>query len=63
MTVDYKLTAINPFGILVQPQLNAFSVSALPLNQLRELVRLHHLVILRGFVTFNEADLFADYCS
>jgi L-tyrosine isonitrile desaturase/decarboxylase len=66
MAMTYHLTDMEPFGVLVQPRREILSVSDLPVDRLRELARQHHLVILRGFLTFagdeEGAAAFADYC-
>lgn len=66
MTTNYLLTAMEPFGVLVQPRSETFSVQDLPVNRLRELARQHHLMVLRGFLSFTAdkggSDRFADYC-
>lgn len=62
MTMNYEITEMRPFGVAVQPQGKSIPVTDLPVEQLRELARQHHLVLLRGFSTFEQADAFADYC-
>src|SRR5262245_41116012 len=63
----YDLSDVKPFGVLAQPRFEAFSVGDLPVDELRELARRHHLVVLRGFSTFahdaNGSDAFAEYCA
>ncbi len=62
MSAIYTTSLVSPFGVLVQPQVPGTPVGDLPIGELRELSRRHHLVILRGFTTFTEAEAFADYC-
>jgi alpha-ketoglutarate-dependent taurine dioxygenase len=47
----------------VQPCVENLDVRALPVDALRELARRHHLLVLRGFQTFESAAGFADFCS
>ncbi len=60
--MSYVQAEMKPFGIMIQPQGNRCPVGDLPVPRLRELVRRHHLLVLRGFSTFETADTFADYC-
>lgn len=63
--MNFKISERKPFGVVVQPEASS-PVGDLPVAQLRELARQHHLVLLRGFSTFAEdsegAEAFADYC-
>lgn len=61
--MSYAAVAMKPFGALVQPLHEVGHVSDLPVAEVRELARKHHLVLLRGFSTFTTAEEFADYCS
>jgi L-tyrosine isonitrile desaturase/decarboxylase len=59
MTVaDLAAERLHPFGMVVHPGRPAASVTELPVDRLRELVRAQHLLLLRGFSTFaSPADL------
>jgi alpha-ketoglutarate-dependent taurine dioxygenase len=60
--MTYETTQVNPFGVLVRPTSSKVDVRDLPIDRLRELARRHHLLVLRGFATFDSADAFAAYC-
>lgn len=60
MTTD--LTHMRPFGLLLQPRFTGHTLRDLPVDELREFVRKHHLMVLRGFSNFDSAGAFADYC-
>lgn len=63
MKTAYELTEMKPFGLLVQPRSETFSVGELPVGHMRELARQHHLIVVRGFSSFDGAEAFADYCA
>ena len=42
--MSFELTAMRPFGALVQPWVENCSVVDVPVDQVRELARRHHLV-------------------
>lgn len=58
----YKITSIEPFGLLLEPKKTGDDLNALNVDDLRELVRREHLMVLRGFHTFENTELFAEYC-
>lgn len=60
--MKYKTTRINPFGILIESNDSAQRVHALEIEELRQLFHKEHLVILRGFQTFEGAEDFSEYC-
>lgn len=60
--MSYKLTGIKPFGICMEPISNSTSIDELDVETLRSLFQQHHLVLLRGFNTFKNANDFSDYC-
>lgn len=61
--LNAELTALKPFGVLVQGGAPGRSAHELPIPALRELFRREHLVVLRGFAPFETAEGFADYCA
>lgn len=61
--MSFEVSKMKPFGVMVEPRHKGSFVGDLPVGQLRELARQHHLVLLRGFSTFTTADTFADYCA
>lgn len=60
--MTYKTTPIQPFGLLLQPQQFQDDVSMLNVDHLRELVWREHLIVLRGFNTFEDTESFSTYC-
>ena len=60
--MEHKATRLKPFGALVEPQTHGDDVRKLNVEFLRGLVRREHLVVVRGFRTFDGAEDFADYC-
>ncbi|BBM83729.1 TauD/TfdA dioxygenase family protein [Candidatus Uabimicrobium amorphum] len=59
--MDYKVTRLKPFGVLVEPD-GKNNVQDLNIESLRELFRQEHLVLLRGFETFQDMEDFPNYC-
>ncbi|WP_230942364.1 TauD/TfdA dioxygenase family protein [Burkholderia stagnalis] len=47
---------------MVRPASGRADVRELPTERMRELVRQHHLLVLRGFETFDGAEAFEAYC-
>lgn len=60
--MNYKISHLEPFGVLVEPINNQTSVKELDIEKLRDLFRQKQLVLLRGFDNFEASDDFADYC-
>ncbi len=61
-TPRHKVTALKPFGVLVEPFGGKVKVQDLNIDKLRELFTEHQLVVLRGFDTFENAEDFSGYC-
>lgn len=59
--MKHKTTRINPFGLLLEPE-QVCGVGDLDITHLRQLVWREHLIVLRGFHTFQHAESFAQYC-
>lgn len=59
--MEYKLTPIKPFGVLIEPT-SIHSINALNIEDLRQLFWQEQLIVLRGFNTFKNSEEFADYC-
>ncbi|RJQ76017.1 TauD/TfdA family dioxygenase [Pseudonocardiaceae bacterium YIM PH 21723] len=57
-----NVTPIDPFGAVVQSPEPGASLGELPVAELRELVRVEHLVLLRGFAAFGTAEELSRYC-
>ncbi|CCN85527.1 PvcB protein [Vibrio nigripulchritudo SFn27] len=60
--MNYKITPLEPFGVIVEPISKNTSVKDLNIEKMRDLFKQRQLVLLRGFETFEESDDFADYC-
>ncbi|CCN32750.1 PvcB protein [Vibrio nigripulchritudo SO65] len=60
--MNYKITPLEPFGVIVEPISKNTSVKDLNIEKMRDLFKQRQLVLLRGFETFKESDDFADYC-
>lgn len=58
----YKMTAMRPFGLLLKPNKCLDNLQDLNVDCLREFVRREHLIVLRGFRTFQDAESFSTYC-
>lgn len=54
---------LDPFGVLIQAPSTGVSAADLPVAPLRWLARDEHLVVLRGFDVFAEADELAAWCA
>lgn len=60
--MNYHISALKPFGILVEPIQNKTHVSALEIQDLKVLFGEKQLIVLRGFETFQTSEAFSDYC-
>lgn len=60
--MNYKLTKIQPFGVLIEPNESFQKVSSLDVEQLRNIFRNEQLIALRGFHTFDSVNEFSQYC-
>jgi alpha-ketoglutarate-dependent taurine dioxygenase len=54
----FDVTALRPFGVLVTARSAGTRVGDLPVTDLRDLVREHRIMTLRGFTTFTGTDDF-----
>lgn len=59
--MEYKITPIKPFGLLLEPT-NTRAINDLNIENLRQLFWQEQLLILRGFDTFKQTEDFAQYC-
>jgi alpha-ketoglutarate-dependent taurine dioxygenase len=57
-----KITLLNPFGVLVEPQQKNVSINDVAIGYLRKLSAQFQLVVVRGFNTFTTTEGFSDYC-
>ncbi|CAM3061357.1 pyoverdine biosynthesis protein PvcB [Legionella steigerwaltii] len=60
--MNYKVTYLKPFGVLLEPKRKKMKVNDLDIERLRLLFRENQLVVLRGFATFQNAEDFSNYC-
>lgn len=60
--MEHKSTPIQPFGLLLEPNESHENLNNLNVDHLRKLARRAHLIVLRGFNTFQDAESFSDYC-
>jgi L-tyrosine isonitrile desaturase/decarboxylase len=60
--MDYKISRLEPFGVIVEPAGQGADVRDLDVEMVRGLFRGEALVLLRGFETFDRSDDFADFC-
>lgn len=60
--MNYKITYLKPFGVLLEPKTKNINVKDLDIESLRELFRQEQLVLLRGFDAFKNSDDFSNYC-
>jgi alpha-ketoglutarate-dependent taurine dioxygenase len=61
--MNFKTTRVEPFGLLVEPNYPSDNVLSLDVEELRELFHREHLIVLRGFRTFDTAEDFSNYCA
>ena len=57
-----KTTRIDPFGLLLEPNHPDSDIRDLDVDLLRELLWREHLIVVRGFRTFDGSDDFSEYC-
>lgn len=60
--MNYKITHLKPFGVLLEPKGKNTNVKDLDIETLHQLFSQEQLLLLRGFDTFQNADDFSDYC-
>ncbi|MFI1968692.1 TauD/TfdA dioxygenase family protein [Streptomyces cinnamoneus] len=60
-TAGHPCTPMEPFGVRVDAATPGAPVTELPVEGLRELVRSHHLLLLRGFASPGGAEELAEY--
>lgn len=60
--MNYKMTVIEPFGLLIEPRHSTMHVSELDMKVLHEIFLQESLIVLRGFETFDDSEGFSDYC-
>ena len=60
--MEHKTTSIRPFGLLLESKKSLDNLGDLNVDRLRELIRHEHLIVLRGFRTFQDTESFSKYC-
>jgi len=60
--MNYKITPLEPFGVLLEPKSANTNIKDLNIESLRALFWQEQLVLLRGFDTFKNATDFSNYC-
>ena len=60
--MNYRLTQLKPFGMLLESKSQNSNVKDLDIERLRKLLCQEQLVLLRGFNTFKDSADFSDYC-
>ena len=60
--MGYKITSLESFGVLVESKQAFDDVAGLDIDFLRELASREHLIVLRGFHTFQDTESFSNYC-
>lgn len=60
--MEFKKTRNEPFGTIVEPSRAGSDIRELDVAVLRELARQEHLLVLRGFRTFPDAQALTEYC-
>ncbi|HAT2093552.1 TPA: TauD/TfdA family dioxygenase [Legionella pneumophila] len=60
--MNYKVTSLKPFGVLLEPISEQTKVTDVDIENLRHLFAKNQLVVLRGFGTFQNAEDFSNYC-
>lgn len=61
--MNFKIMSLNPFGVLLEALNSNDEIGQVEINKLRELFHKYHLVVLRGFRTFQNAEDFSNYCT
>ena len=60
--MTFKVTKINPFGILIQSVNKNSSINEIEIAELEDYFKEEQLILLRGFKTFQTADEFSSFC-
>ncbi|WP_152021956.1 TauD/TfdA dioxygenase family protein [Candidatus Uabimicrobium amorphum] len=60
--MNYRITHLKPFGVLLEPWDENVSINDLDIEGARKLFGEEHLVLLRGFETFQAPEDFPNYC-
>lgn len=60
--MNYSVKRVEPFGVMLEPNHPKDDIRDLDVEALRKHFHREHLVVLRGFRTFESADAFSSYC-
>ena len=60
--MEYKISHVKPFGVVLEPKVKNTNVKDLNIESLRSLFREEQLIVLRGFDTIKNSNDFSDYC-
>jgi alpha-ketoglutarate-dependent taurine dioxygenase len=60
--MKHKITSLPAFGLLIEPNHAFENLTIFNVDHLRELVHREHLIVLRGFSTFQNTESFSQYC-
>lgn len=60
--MNYQVTHLKPFGVLLESISKDTKVNDLNIEKLRHLFRQNQLVVLRGFDAFKNTEDFSNYC-
>ncbi|HAT8178321.1 TPA: TauD/TfdA family dioxygenase [Legionella pneumophila] len=60
--MNYKVTSLKPFGVLLEPRSEKTKATDVDTEYLRHLFAKNQLVVLRGFDAFQNAEDFSNYC-
>lgn len=61
-TIDYAPYELQPFGAIIDVSDRPQRIDEIPIDQLRELARAHHLLLLRGFIGPATSEDLVSYC-
>lgn len=60
--MNYQVTHLNPFGVMLKPKGEKIKVKDLNLKTLHQFFLQNQLVVLRGFEAFSATEEFSNYC-
>lgn len=61
--MNFVTKQMKPFGLLLEPIHADANIRHVDIEKLRDLVHKEHLIVLRGFQTFQDAEDFSNYCA
>ena len=60
--MNFNTKPVEPFGVILEAGHPDVDIRDVDMEKVREYFHRDHLVVLRGFRTFDSADAFSDYC-